>query len=154
MWLGLVSLIFLLTMQHRFSVGSRSGQLAGPVIPWSVHPLVVVLPLWEGPRSFWKINLHFHKPCQHTEAHSAPKSLGRWLCWLWTLIKHRGAKPPLNCIAGDGALCFIKFRVNTAIYPEILEQFVLPYVALKIMISFSGSTWHLPTEPFYLNGRV
>ena len=36
-----------------------------------------------------------------------------------------GAKIPLNCIAGDGALCFIKFRINTANYPEI---FVLPYV--------------------------
>ena len=35
---------------------------------------------------------------------------------------------PLNCIAGDGALCFIKFRVNTAIYPEILEHIVLRYV--------------------------
>ena len=44
-WLGLMSHIFLLTIQHRFSVGFRSGQLAGLVIPWSVHLLLVVLAL-------------------------------------------------------------------------------------------------------------
>ena len=42
--------------------------------------------------------------------------------------KHSRAKRPLICIAGDGALCLIKFRVNTAIHPAILEHFVLPYV--------------------------
>ena len=50
-WLSLVSLIFLLITQHRFSVGFRSGQLAGqlsPVIPWSVYQLVVVLALRAG----------------------------------------------------------------------------------------------------------
>ena len=53
-WLGLGSLTILLTIQHRFSVGFRLGQLAGPalVIPWSVHPLLVVLGLCEG--AFWK----------------------------------------------------------------------------------------------------
>ena len=25
-------------------------------------------------------------------------------------------------------VCFIKFRVNTALYPEILEHFVIPYI--------------------------
>ena len=83
-WLGLMSLIFLLTIQHRYSVGFRPGQLAGPVIPWSVHPLLVILALWEGPNAFGKGYPHFHKACQHTEAQSALKSLGRWLCWLWT----------------------------------------------------------------------
>ena len=55
-WLGLVSLIFLLTIQHRFSVELRSGQLAGqlsPVIPWSVHQLLVVLAMWAGAKCFW-----------------------------------------------------------------------------------------------------
>ena len=32
-WSGLVSLIFLLTIQNRFSVGLRSGQLAGQLSP-------------------------------------------------------------------------------------------------------------------------
>ncbi len=38
--LGLVSLIFLLTIPHRFSVGFRSGELAGQsstVTPWSLN---------------------------------------------------------------------------------------------------------------------
>ena len=55
-WLGLVSLTFLLTIQHRFSVELRSGQLAGqlsPIIPWSVHKLPVVLTLWASPKCFW-----------------------------------------------------------------------------------------------------
>ncbi len=30
-WLGLVSLIFLLTIPHRFSMGFRSGEIAGPI---------------------------------------------------------------------------------------------------------------------------
>ena len=148
-WLGLVSHIFLLTIQHRISVGFRSGQLAGPVIPWSVHPLLLVLALWEGPSAFGKGYHDFHKACQCTEAQSALKSPGRWLCWLWTLTKHRGAKIPLNCIAGDGALWFIKFRVNTAINPEILEHFVLPYID-KLYGNYDIlSQKHLapPTEP-------
>ena len=55
-WLGLVALIFFLTIQHRFSEGLRSGHLAGqlsPVIPWSVHQLLVVLALWAGAKCFW-----------------------------------------------------------------------------------------------------
>ena len=55
----------------------------------------------------------------------------------------------MNCIAGDGALCFIKFRVNTAIYPEISEHFVLPYID-KLYGNYDIlSQKHLapPTEP-------
>ena len=40
--LGLVSLIFLLTIPHRFSVGFRSGELAGQsstVLPWYYKPV-------------------------------------------------------------------------------------------------------------------
>ncbi|KAE8627878.1 hypothetical protein XENTR_v10007199 [Xenopus tropicalis] len=46
--LGLVSLNFLFTISHRFSMGFRSGELAGQlstVIPWSVNHLPVVLAL-------------------------------------------------------------------------------------------------------------
>ncbi len=44
--LGLVSLIFLLTILHRFSMGFRSGELAGQsstVTPWSLNQLLVPL---------------------------------------------------------------------------------------------------------------
>ena len=55
--LGLVTLNFLFTISHRFSMGFRSGELAGQlstVIPWSVNHLPVVLALWAGARSCWK----------------------------------------------------------------------------------------------------
>ncbi len=44
--LGLVSLIFLLTIPHRFSMGFRSGEFAGQsstVTPWSLNQLFVPL---------------------------------------------------------------------------------------------------------------
>ncbi len=44
--LGLVSLIFLLTIPHRFSMGFRSGEFAGQsstVTPWSLNQLLVPL---------------------------------------------------------------------------------------------------------------
>ncbi len=44
--LGLVSLIFLLTIPHRFSIGFRSGEFAGQsstVTPWSFNQLLVPL---------------------------------------------------------------------------------------------------------------
>ncbi len=39
--LGLVSLIFLLTIPHRFSMGFRSGEFAGQssTVPWSLNQL-------------------------------------------------------------------------------------------------------------------
>ena len=125
-WSSLVSLIFLLTSQHRFSVGFRSGQFAGqlrPVIPWSVHHFGYVgrcqVLLAKG-------NHHLHKACQPTEAQSAQKSPGRWLCWLWTWWNT--VDQYLQCIAMLvlPTLCFIKVRVKTAIYQGILEHLMLP----------------------------
>ncbi len=49
--LGRVSLIFLLTIPHRFSMRFRSGEFAGQsstVISWSAKHLEVVLALWAG----------------------------------------------------------------------------------------------------------
>ncbi len=50
--LGQVSLIFLLTMPHRFSVGFRSGEFAGQsstVTPWSLNQLLVPLAVCWSP---------------------------------------------------------------------------------------------------------
>ena len=49
--LGLVSLIFLLTISQRFSMGFRSGDFAGQsstVTPWSFNQLLVPLSVWPG----------------------------------------------------------------------------------------------------------
>ncbi len=56
--LGLVSLIFLLTIPHRFSMGFRSGEFAGlssTVTPWSLNQLLVPLAVWAGAKSCWKM---------------------------------------------------------------------------------------------------
>ncbi len=58
--LCLVSLIFLLTIPHWFSMGFRSGEFAGQsstVTPWSLNQLLVPLTVWAGAKSCWKIKL-------------------------------------------------------------------------------------------------
>ncbi len=85
--LGLVSLIFLLTIPHRFSMGFRSGEFAGQsstVTPWPLNQLLVLWAVWAGATSRWKITSAFHKACQQKEAWSALSFPGRWLRWLWT----------------------------------------------------------------------
>ncbi len=85
--LGLVSLIFLLTIPHIFSLGFRSGEFAGQsisVTPWSLNQLLVPLTVCTGANPAWKWNQYLHKPCQQKEAWSALKFPGRWLRWLWT----------------------------------------------------------------------
>ncbi len=57
-FLGLVSLIFLLTIPHRFSMGFRSGEFAGQsstVTTWSLNQLLVPLAVWADAKSCWKM---------------------------------------------------------------------------------------------------
>ncbi len=85
--LGLVSLIFLLTILHRFSMGFRSGEFAGQsstVTPWPLNQLLVPLAVWADANPTGKWNQHLHKACQQKEAWSALKCPGRWVRWLWT----------------------------------------------------------------------
>ncbi len=60
--LGLVSLIFLLTIPHRFSIGFRSGEFAGQsstVTPCSLNQFLVPLAVWTGAKSCWKMKSAF-----------------------------------------------------------------------------------------------
>ncbi len=55
---GLLFLIFLLTIPHRFSVRFRSGEFAGQsstLTPWSFNQLLVLLAVWAGAKSCWKM---------------------------------------------------------------------------------------------------
>ncbi len=55
--LGLVSLIFLLTILHRLSLGFKSGKFTGQsstVTPWPLNQLLVALAVWAGNKSCWK----------------------------------------------------------------------------------------------------
>ncbi len=54
---GLLFLIFLLTIPHRFSM-FRSGEFAGQSstpTPWSFNQLLVLLVVWAAAKSSWKI---------------------------------------------------------------------------------------------------
>ncbi len=54
---GLLFLIFLLTIPHRFSMfrsGEFTGQSSTPT-PWSFNQLLVLLAVWAGAKSCWKM---------------------------------------------------------------------------------------------------
>ncbi len=55
---GLLFLSFFLTIPHRFSMGFRSGEFAGQSstpTPWSFNQLLVLLAVWTGAKSCWKM---------------------------------------------------------------------------------------------------
>ncbi len=61
---GLLFLIFLLTILHRFSLGFRSGEFAGQSstpTPWSFNQLLVLLAVWAGAKSCWKNEISIFK---------------------------------------------------------------------------------------------
>ncbi len=85
--LGLVSLIFLLTIHQRFSMGFRSGEFADQSSTVTHGHWTSFWYIWQcgqvpSPAGKWNQNLH--KACQQKEAWSALKYPGRWLRWLWT----------------------------------------------------------------------
>ncbi len=92
-----MSLIFLLTIPHRLSMGFRSGKFAGQsstVTPWSLNQLLVPLEVWAMCQVLaGKWNQHLHKACQQKEAWCALIFPGRWLCWLWTSENTVGPTP-------------------------------------------------------------
>ncbi len=83
---GLLFLIFLLTIPQRFSMGFRSSEFAGQSstpTPWSFNQLLVLLAVWAGAKSCWKIKSASLKSCQQKEAWSALKDLGKRVQWRW-----------------------------------------------------------------------
>ncbi len=85
--LGLVSLIFLLTILQRFSMRFRSGEFAGRSSTVTHGHWTSFWYLWQCgqvPSPAGKWNQHIHEACQQKQAWSALKCPGRWLRWLWT----------------------------------------------------------------------
>ncbi len=75
---GLLFLIFLLTIPHRFSIGFRSGEFAGQSstpTPWSFNQLLVLLAVWAGAKSCWKMKSASFK--SWSAEGSAPTFLGK-----------------------------------------------------------------------------
>ncbi len=84
--IGLLFLIFLLTIYHKFSMGFRSGEFAGQSstpTPWSFNQLLVLLAVWAGAKSCWKMKSISLKSWPAEGAWSAPKFLGKWVQWRW-----------------------------------------------------------------------
>ncbi len=55
---GLLFLIFLLTIPHILYMGFKSGEFAGQSstpTPWSFNQLLVLLAMWAGDKSCWKM---------------------------------------------------------------------------------------------------
>ncbi len=80
---GLLILIYLLTIPHRFSMGFRSGEFAGQSstpTPWSFNQLLVILAVWAGAKSCWKMK---SESLKSWSAWSAPKCLGKQVQWRW-----------------------------------------------------------------------
>ncbi len=72
---GLLFLIFLLTLPHIFSM-FRSGEFAGQSstpTPWSSKQLLVLLAVWAGAKSCWKMNSASLKSSRRK--HEVPKNL-------------------------------------------------------------------------------
>ncbi len=83
--LGLVSLIFLLTMPHRLSMGFRSGDFAGQsstVTLLSLNQLLVPLVVWAGGKSCWKMKSSSPQSLSAEGSMKCSKFPGRR--WLWT----------------------------------------------------------------------
>ncbi len=88
---GLLFLIFLLTIPHRFSMGFRSDEIAGQSstpTPWSFNQLLVLLAVWAGSLG-WLCILFFHKfflpfnfllTCLDTALCEHPASLAMNVC--------------------------------------------------------------------------
>ncbi len=85
----------------------------------------------QGPR-VWRKSGEAQNPCCLKSGVKFPQSV-----MIWAAMSS----------AGVGPLCFLKSTVNAAIYQDILEHFMLPSADqhLKMLISFSSRTWHLPT---------
>ncbi len=90
---GLLFLIFLLTIPHRFSMGFRSGEFAGQsstVTPWSFNQLLVLLAVWAGAKSCWKMKSASLKSWSAEGSMKCSKI--SWLTGAVTLVfkKHNG----------------------------------------------------------------
>ncbi len=85
---GLLFLIFLLTIPHRYSIGFRSGEFAGQSstpTPWSFNQLLVLLAVWAGAKSCWKMKSASLKSWSAEASMKCSKILEqqKWVQWRW-----------------------------------------------------------------------
>ncbi len=93
---GLLFIIFLLAILHRFSIRFRSGEFAGQSstpTPWLFNQLLVLLAVWAVAKSCWKMKSASLKSWSAEGSMKCSKM--SWLTGAVTLVfkKHNGPKP-------------------------------------------------------------
>ncbi len=92
---GVLFLIFLLTITHRFSM-FRSGEFAGQSstpTPCSFNKPLVLLAVWAGVKSCWKMKSASLKSWSAEGSMKCSKFLGKRVQWRWFSKKHNGPTP-------------------------------------------------------------
>ncbi len=92
---GLLFLIFLLTIPHRFSVEFRSGEFpdqSSTPTPWSFNQLLVLLAVWAGAESCWKISI-FKKLVSRRKHEVLQNVLVNGCSDVVVFLKHNGPTP-------------------------------------------------------------
>ncbi len=122
---GLLFLIVLLTIPHIFSLGFRSGEFAGQSstpTPWSFNQLVVLLAVWAGAKSCWKMKSAFLK--SWLEEGSSPKFLNRFC--LTILIRLRFSRLVVHLFLPHFflPLNFLLTCLDTALCEQLLWQWM------------------------------
>ncbi len=125
---GLLFLIFLLTIPYRLSMGFRSGEFAGQSstpTPWSFNQLLVLLAVWAGAKSCWKMKSASLKAGQQKEAWSAPKFLGKRVQWRWfsknTMDQHQQMTLQPQIITDCGNLTLDFMQLGLFASPPFLQ---------------------------------
>ncbi len=81
------SLVSHFTLENRFRSGEFTGQSSTPT------QLLVLLTVWAGAKSCWKMKSASLKSWSAEGIWSAPKCLGKWVQWLWfsknTMDRHQ-----------------------------------------------------------------
>ncbi len=75
-----------------FRSGEFAGQSSTPT-PWSFNQLLVLLAVWAGAKSCWKMKSASLKKLVSRGSMSAPKFLGKQVQWRWVFKKHNGPTP-------------------------------------------------------------
>ncbi len=82
-FVGLLFLIFILTIPHRFSMGFRSGEFGGQSstpTPWSFNQLLVLLAVWAGAKSCRKNEISIFKKLVSRRKHEVLQNVLVNLC--------------------------------------------------------------------------
>ncbi len=156
-FLGLLFLIFLLT---RFSMGFRSGEFSGQSstpIPWTFNQLLVILAVWAGAKSCWKMKSVSLKSWSAEESMKCSKI--SWQKGAVTLVykKHNGPTPAddiaTQIITDCGNLTLDFKQLGLWAFPPFLQTLGpwFPNEIQNLLSSEKRTLDHLATVQFFFS---